>query len=1093
MKRIIIIFFIINGLSCFPQDIDNGSQTNENNLKIVFLNAKVNEINNQLVILKEELTTLDKNIDNSTDEKIFLVDWISKYSENFKNSLMSSFFKIMDIKNIMFIIFIPFIIAYRIDCYSYIEKIESKEKQKNILFEKLKEISFLLKTRLFYLFSFGLLGNIILQITTSIAKINPNFLTLIKDSSFKISSFTLGIGFLLYLFYAVNLFFKRYKIEEIFYDVEKVLLYLCNIQIFLIFLNIKTLGEISSKDFIKLTIIPIIILYISCIGVIFFFKKDGKENHEDREIFLSREYILDSLKKLLKEKNSSSLILIEGDWGIGKTFFIKNGLQNKDLIMIDSMLFSDGKNLMKATLKKLECYLSNKKIKRSKVKVIEKYTELICNNLPLNLSNVKNRIGCNENIENFKEDIEKLLKNHKLRPIIAIDNMERILDKDYLINVIGFLHELHTIGHIDVLVLSEYKKLEKILKVPNYLEKFFHHKFKLFGIQNVEIIEYFLKKYEKKNKLDTEIIIKNISPLEDKVNEFEKEVKNLEKESKIEFSIRAKNEFNNLVNNLKMSLKNPRIIEKFFIEFDNHIKNQKIFVFKNLEKEFELLYLIFLVKTLNIKQNKNLEDFLGGITLNALKIIKNNTVPTKFGIEETQKIFIYEILNWEILKPKEKKFIHYYYDELKYHDYSIICKTFNTLKEKENLEKKEINDSFDILDKIYIYSLNIKEEEIFLFYKKIVNQLNSNDLTKEALKIINDKTSIMRLDFQLKETMDLSILDKIIHSDLNLTKDLNNIHKTMIKAFNSTIQSFNTFYKLEKNFKKSLSFSMREKDISIENCYEEIKTFLSIEKEKDYFVISSNFLELFGTTIFEENLKSKFKILFEYFRVIENIKRKKNLNSNEETPGELISKYNEKLKKIKSSKVQNDSRNQFYTINNIKNKIFEIVEKKNKNFCLRIRETWEKNKNKNKDIEKIFLEVILFIKKDNMLLYTSNSDIWFDLKFCYISFVFYLNQSRIIEFEELFFTTDVNSLKIYLKSSEMDIKKLIRYLSNSEFYFQTEENQEKIYNVLKKNENELSNSILLGIIKKFEEKMKKKAFERIFPKKMQEERFKLDL
>lgn len=130
MKLIIIIFFIINGLSCFPQEIDDGSQTNENNLKIVFLNAKVNEINNQLVILKEELTTLDKNIDNSTDKKIFLVDWISKYSEDFKNSLMSSFLKIMDIKNIMFIIFIPFIIAYRIDCYRYIEKIESKEKQK---------------------------------------------------------------------------------------------------------------------------------------------------------------------------------------------------------------------------------------------------------------------------------------------------------------------------------------------------------------------------------------------------------------------------------------------------------------------------------------------------------------------------------------------------------------------------------------------------------------------------------------------------------------------------------------------------------------------------------------------------------------------------------------------------------------------------------------------------------------------------------------------------------------------------------------------------------------------------------------------------
>lgn len=480
------------------------------------------------------------------------------------------------------------------------------------------------------------------------------------------------------------------------------------------------------------------------------------------------------LEKLKKFRNVSlnneekNIILINGDWGIGKTFTYKKYLEENSLKEIYISLFNLDK-LEDIDKKLISSYMINC-INRNNIATktvskisnyfnIEAFDKLLENKVGFSISDVANLLQI-ENLE-FGNNI-----------VLCFDDLERVGDKVEFKSLLGKIEQLHT--KIDIIVLCNTKKLskenqsifdeykEKVIDYTltldsfdsDFLEKFINKVnlnieskkilldiFKEYGKNNLRYLIKVMKRYQEIENLcfGEEWFIKNQSLIV-------KGIANLELE--LSLGVYSKKELETLKGYEEYFSKNNKDRKK---KDESELKKEVNFlngISTEIVKIVELLYKYYLgnsdlKKELNIYFNfvSEYEEFYKLVDLYFL----NTEVNLDRYINKLEELYLKLFDN---LSLKDKMYGYFIYIKYK--------KMSNSEITKKNKMKKKLKDFYKIkLQEKNIYGidfdLGVLKEYIFKENEKIFEELKlecMEEIKNETLTDDYIKTLISNEEFE---------------------------------------------------------------------------------------------------------------------------------------------------------------------------------------------------------------------------------------------------------------------------------------------------------------------------------------------------------
>lgn len=480
------------------------------------------------------------------------------------------------------------------------------------------------------------------------------------------------------------------------------------------------------------------------------------------------------LEKLKKFRNISlnngekNIILINGDWGIGKTFTYKKYLEENSLKEIYISLFNLDK-LEDIDKKLISSYMINR-INRNSIATktvskisnyfnIEAFDKLLENKVGFSISDVTNLLQI-ENLE-FDNNI-----------VLCFDDLERIGDKVEFKSLLGKIEQLHT--KIDMIVLCNTKKLskenqsifdeykEKVIDYTltldsfdsDFLEKFINKVnlnveskkilldiFKEYGKNNLRYLIKVMKRYQEIENLcsEEEWFIKNQSLIV-------KGIANLELE--LSLGVYSKKELETLKGYEEYFSKNNKDRKK---KDESELKKEVNFlngISTEIVKIVELLYKYYLgnsdlKRELNIYFNfiSEYEEFYQLVDLYFLNTEEN----LDRYISKLEKLYLKLFDN---LSLKDKMYGYFIYIKYK--------KMSNSEITKKNKMKKKLKDFYKIkLQEKNIYGidfdLGVLKEYIFKENEKIFEELKlecMEEIKNETLTDDYIKTLISNEEFE---------------------------------------------------------------------------------------------------------------------------------------------------------------------------------------------------------------------------------------------------------------------------------------------------------------------------------------------------------
>lgn len=480
------------------------------------------------------------------------------------------------------------------------------------------------------------------------------------------------------------------------------------------------------------------------------------------------------LEKLKKFRNVSlnneekNIILINGDWGIGKTFTYKKYLEENSLKEIYISLFNLDK-LEDIDKKLISSYMINC-INRNNIATktvskisnyfnIEAFDKLLENKVGFSISDVTNLLQI-ENLE-FGNNI-----------VLCFDDLERVGDKVEFKSLLGKIEQLHT--KIDIIVLCNTKKLskenqsifdeykEKVIDYTltldsfdsDFLEKFINKVnlnieskkilldiFKEYGKNNLRYLIKVMKRYQEIENLCSgeEWFIKNQSLIV-------KGIANLELE--LSLGVYSKKELETLKGYEEYFSKNNKDRKK---KDESELKKEVNFlngISTEIVKIVELLYKYYLgnsdlKRELNIYFNfvSEYEEFYKLVDLYFL----NTEVNLDRYINKLEELYLKLFDN---LSLKDKMYGYFIYIKYK--------KMSNSEITKKNKMKKKLKDFYKIkLQEKNIYGidfdLGVLKEYIFKENEKIFEELKlecMEEIKNETLTDDYIKTLISNEEFE---------------------------------------------------------------------------------------------------------------------------------------------------------------------------------------------------------------------------------------------------------------------------------------------------------------------------------------------------------
>lgn len=637
------------------------------------------------------------------------------------------------------------------------------------------------------------------------------------------------ILFLLILPFTIIILKKKFKTEKYLYNYLMYSFSIIFFQIFIykfkIFDKIKNLAYLVYKTIyhneLKGVVPPPIVIYLIlfitlfCGFIVNYIKKYKKidiDNQDKSGLIDSRKQDLEKLKNILD--NTLDSIIIDDEWGNGKTFFIKEFMKvyerNYEFIYIKAPYFRTREEFRKVFLTELNKVFTKSGIFNTSISNLTKYFGIEIQGITLN------QIEKNYN-ETIEEIVKKMCKLDK-RIVIVLDDLDRIEKGEDIQEILNFIGEINIElrEKIGLISLSSYNKLnEKVIshtedkEGENYLEKYFDKKFYLQKVNGEELIEYFCK------DKNLQKIIKQCKQAIENYYDLEVEKQNI--------TYLSKQTFRNI----------ERLIKNINISINEIIENKEIY-----EKIF-ILFEIF--ELLLPKSWENLKRDKMELLLNNIFIYKDNPEINS----ERYNQFIYSCAD-EVLNYKKSKTQNYFskYQNIKNfitgkhinNDENILIKeyleTAKIFKFSED-EKKQILDFFirdngisqyDFIQLYIQFELNYKLylDDITTFIEIINNKSNNcgNSSIDKYLLITLICKFLLRLNLiSLKELGEIAKLnednnlsEEKLFEKFNQHKNKQEIYKILefiSKIYSETSQTskYNTLYSNIKIGIKNFTFN----------------------------------------------------------------------------------------------------------------------------------------------------------------------------------------------------------------------------------------------------------------------------------------------
>lgn len=582
-------------------------------------------------------------------------------------------------------------------------------------------------------------------------------------------------------------------------------------------------------------------IIFSLVAILFFeslIKKYKKKSHGNDiiNVYESRKDKANYLKKLLTQKEKK-MILIDGEWGIGKTYFVREVLATKEImdyhkISVDILLFNDKEQMIKNVIDEINKVLINEGIRSVSIKKYKKIIEATTEKFPIKISSLIEEETLDSIEKNLKSDIRKL----KNQIVIIVDNLERMVDEDKIVDILGFLHKLNeTLDYnTKIIVIAKSENLAKNVKYIEYLQKFFDYKLYLYGEDSGKIINEIRKNKEFMNQYSENSIIEEYLEL---LN-----VHAVAVDSVIE-SITKLNENEKFANyclerllSLKIKLNNPRNLERVANEiYKNSIEYKFIYsengyytedIYKSQIIWVSIFKELLPINYLEISRMINYDFF------EDKKQIREADI-SLFPLYFSKIFFENNPFHFEKHDLIEKAYIRLLSDKGKSYECDLI-KLMDNIYNNKGLIYHKSNDYLECLvDFVEIYDVDNHGYEI---YKNIMNNLFSHENNKVKIPI----------------------------RALNNSK-INDFDKLYLQEWKNDISRSIYVIPIEYN-----EFGKQDAYNKLLNCYEkDLKCFavayLKIDEIQDDFII--NFKEQYENTIGKtfENYIELLDHMFEFF------------------------------------------------------------------------------------------------------------------------------------------------------------------------------------------------------------------------------------
>jgi hypothetical protein len=652
----------------------------------------------------------------------------------------------------------------------------------------------------------------------------------------------------------------------------------------------------------------------------FLYKKRNKENSNSldenicesyEELFSSRQNQVDNIISHINsfEKNSRFTLLLNGQWGAGKTSLI-NSLEKRyeeiykeekiNIIFIQPMMFDKKELLVNYFCERLKELFIEGKIYIGNNSNIENYLNSLLKwvdkKTGIDIQHILN-LGSKETddfrkIKNsLQNDIYKYTEKFG-RIIVVVDDFDRVEDAT-IKEILMFIRELIDFNGINTILLMQYSK---IINTDNgltkeYLDKYIDFRIELNKVDFKEILITFFNKAFNWN--DIKNLSKSKPEISDILTSFKNNINLLVKNINTIKEI-SLNEYNNDANKNNSEL--AIIYEQIISNINNSYIN--IRVIKKIVKETCLSY---------IKLQKNCNDFI---------------------LDEEDLRFIFKFIYIKNIFIDEYNYIanlnsfHTYYEDFYVMSYStskrepiepikeIFIRFFNEISNKEITEIKKIN-RFHIANAILKNAFNNIDYE-------------TDEKFNEFAKYI-DQTSIQNIE-------DFNFVYG--HNHYNISFDnLREFYNSIKLKYLEDINLENFKKRIAKLNKLSLELSKREENLDellrIYNYYGINSTWFNFNNDfiNDIYDLlkNSNLKSTTFPTRMMEIRKSKNNIFSLNLHILINI------NNNYNKDIKVINEISELFVKLQESMYQNTEdyksyiKSLKYSIGKIKLKDFEII------------------------------------------------------------------------------------------------------------------------------------------------------------------------
>lgn len=252
-----------------------------------------------------------------------------------------------------------------------------------------------------------------------------------------------------------------------------------------------------------------------------------EKNKFKNDLYESRKRLLKSIDFSIKNSTRFSIV---GEWGIGKTKLIDNFFKGSyfneedgyfyrdeyEQIYLDVSSYGNNQKIIGILERELNRIFKEAKILRLNRNLAKEFFNISTNYIDL----IKKIFIKEKTLEDSKDDINKKIEEYQIfinkKLVICIDNLERIGDKERIVNLLSVVDEILS-DNITRIYLYEEKHMEKLFgenEFKKYIEKYSELKIKVNKIKLEEIIktnEELFKMIHKYNRKIEKILLEEMS------------------------------------------------------------------------------------------------------------------------------------------------------------------------------------------------------------------------------------------------------------------------------------------------------------------------------------------------------------------------------------------------------------------------------------------------------------------------------------------------------------------------------------------------------------------------------------------------------